>query len=65
MKIGDIYEKKRCLGMGNMGDGFFKIDDKLVFAKNAVTRKRYDLKIIDVYPNVAFAKLVSLAERVM
>jgi predicted RNA-binding protein with TRAM domain len=56
--VGEIHNDIECRSSGAKGDGMFKIKGLAIFVPNAEVGKRYNIKITNVKPKVAFGEIV-------
>jgi predicted RNA-binding protein with TRAM domain len=47
-----------CSSVGSKGDGMCKYQGLVIFVKDAIIGKRYDIMITNVQPKVAFGEII-------
>ena len=62
MKVNDIY-KVKIIDVNNIGNGIAKIDNFVIFIKNALLDEEVEIKISEVKKNYAIAEIVKIIKK--
>ena len=62
MKVNDIY-KVKIIDVNNIGNGIAKIDNFVIFIKNALLDEELQIKIIEVKKNYAIGEIVTFIKK--
>lgn len=57
LEEGQVIERMTCEGIGSKGDGIFRQDGMVIFVKDTIVNKEYNILITKVLSTVAFGEV--------